>query len=54
MDKVRSNQGELLVGQLHQLHLQDPHQNIEELLLHLEQLLLGLLLLLVVLELVDM
>jgi hypothetical protein len=45
MDKVRNNQGEFLEEQFHQLHLREPHQNIEELLHHLVQLQQGLLLL---------
>jgi len=46
LDKEGNNQEEFLEVQFHQLHLQVIHQYKEELLLHLEQLLLVLLLLL--------
>jgi len=54
MDRVRSNQGELLEGQFHQLHPRDPHQNTEELLFRLDQVQLDLLLHFVQVVVVDM
>jgi hypothetical protein len=54
MDRVRNCQGELLEVRFHQLHLRDPHQNIEGLLHHLVQLQLLLLLLRVLLVVLDM
>jgi hypothetical protein len=54
MDRVRSNQGELLEGQFHHLHLLDPHQNTEELLFRLDQVQLNLLLNFVQVVAVDM